>query len=213
VASANPVQDFTLRFRLGSIPVVIEPWFWAMALFTGANQRGPDVVLWVIVVFVSIMVHELGHAVFSRLFGASAWIRLYSFGGLTYPDRTLPRLRSIAMSLAGPFAGFALAGLVYAILWQFPWVFMQPKVHTLLSMFLWVNLSWGVMNLLPVPPLDGGHVLLDALGPKRKTMGHTIGMVVCALVVVYGLMKHELSIVGLFGMFGYSNYQILQSKR
>src|SRR5262245_47892464 len=99
-------QSLTLRFKLGPIPVVIEPWFWAMARMMGGGFRGPEILLWVLVVFVSILVHELGHALATRLFGGKAWIRLHSFGGLTYPDRKFSRWRQIAVLLAGPFAGF-----------------------------------------------------------------------------------------------------------
>ena len=39
------MEQFTLRFRLGSIPVVIEPWFWVMALVMGSNLHNPDILL------------------------------------------------------------------------------------------------------------------------------------------------------------------------
>ncbi len=200
-------NNLTLRFRLGRIPVVIEPWFWVMALVMGSNLRGPDILLWVGVVFVSILVHELGHAVASRAFGAKAWIRLHSFGGLTYPDRRLTRGQEVLMTLAGPFAGFALAGLVYLTQWQFPWVMLSPRGGLLLSLAFTVNLWWGLINLLPVPPLDGGHVALSLAGPRRERAVRIAAVAVSGLIVAWSLMQGSIYRALLFGMLGYQNLQ------
>jgi stage IV sporulation protein FB len=202
-------NNLTLRFRLGNIPVVIEPWFWVMALVMGSNLRGPDILLWVGVVFVSILVHELGHAVASRAFGARAWIRLHSFGGLTYPDRKLKRSHEILMTLAGPFAGFALAGLVYGALWQFPWLALSPKAGTLLSLAFSVNFWWGIINLLPVPPLDGGHVALALAGPRNERSVRIFATIVAGLIVAWSLSEGSIYRAVLFGMLGYQNLQLV----
>jgi len=110
MADERPRSPLALDFRLGPIPVRVEPSFWFVSLLFGLSG-GFDVsaLTWVAVVFVSILVHELGHALAALAQGASASIFLYSFGGLTVPAREKPlsRLGDIAMSLAGPFAGFA----------------------------------------------------------------------------------------------------------
>ena len=80
------------------------------ANLTRADLSGARLPLWLGILFVSILIHELGHALTARLFGARAWVQLYSFGGLAHPDRPLPKWRAIAMTLAGPFAGFAFGG-------------------------------------------------------------------------------------------------------
>ena len=95
-------RPFELAFSLGSIPVVIEPSFWIITLLFAA-QGGTDVVkiaLWTAIVFFSVLIHELGHALMAKAFGAGAAIRLYSFGGLTYPTSRLSRAGEIVMSLA-----------------------------------------------------------------------------------------------------------------
>lgn len=200
-------NNLTLRFRLGSIPVVIEPLFWLMAFIMGSNLRGPAIVLWVGVVFVSILVHELGHALASRAFGARAWIRLHSFGGLTYPDRKLKRSHEILMTLAGPFAGFALAGLIIGVSRQFPMILAAPNVALLLSLAVQVNVVWGLMNLLPVPPLDGGHVALALGGPRHERNVRIVAVVVCAALVAWAISDQSLYRVVLFGSLGYENFK------
>ncbi|MBI5544732.1 MAG: M50 family metallopeptidase, partial [Deltaproteobacteria bacterium] len=93
-----------IRFRLGPIPVAIEPGFWLMSLAFGLSARlgFEAILLWVGVVLVSVLVHELGHALVALVFGVRSHISLHTFGGLTFPARRMSRPREIAMSLAGP---------------------------------------------------------------------------------------------------------------
>src|SRR5206468_2192327 len=73
-------------------------------------------------------------------------------------------------SLAGPFAGFALYGLVLAFIHLAPRSVLRslpPLAATAIDDLEWVNLYWGMVNLIPVLPFDGGHVLEEALGPTR----------------------------------------------
>lgn len=203
------MENLTLRFRLGRIPIEVEPLFWLMAFVMGSNLRGPAIVLWVLVVFVSIIVHELGHALASMAFGARAKIKLHSMGGLTFPDRKLTRSQEIIMTLAGPFAGFALAAVAYAIVWQFPTVLLTPNAGLLLSFLVSVNFWWGVMNLLPVPPLDGGHVALALGGPRRHHAVRVVAVAVAGLVVVWSVMDGAMYRAVLFGLLGYQNLQMM----
>jgi Zn-dependent protease len=117
--------------------------------------------LWVAVTFVSILVHELGHALAFRRYGAAPYIVLYSLGGLAISLTAEPRWRQrIAISLAGPFAGFILAGLLYGSNLLNPWIGPDtPRPLSQVFEWLWfVNFWWGLMNLLPVWPLDGGNI-------------------------------------------------------
>ena len=109
-----PPTQADLHFRVFGIPVRVHPLFWIVTLFLGlAAARRPircETLIWVAVVFVSILVHELGHALMQRYFGGHPWITLYGFGGLASCndcDRS-PRSQ-ILISLAGPVAGFLLA--------------------------------------------------------------------------------------------------------
>ena len=203
------MENLTLRFRLGRIPIEVEPLFWLMAFVMGSNLRGPAIVLWVLVVVVSIMVHELGHALATIAFGARAKIKLHSMGGLTYPDRQLTRSQEVLMTLAGPFAGFALAAIAYAIPMQFPAVMASPNGALLLSLLVTVNFWWGIINLLPVPPLDGGHVALALGGPRRHHAVRVLAVIVAGLVVAWSVMDGSIYRAVLFGLLGYQNLQMM----
>ena len=104
-----------LHFSLLNIPVRVHPMFWLMGLILGSGgSRGlQPVVLWVVAVFVSVLVHEMGHALVIRALGVQPWITLYGMGGLTSHQggRFRPQTQ-ILVSLAGPAAGFLLAAIV-----------------------------------------------------------------------------------------------------
>lgn len=200
-----------LRFRLGGIPVRVEPWFWLTGLVLGGSLTGARLPLWLLVMFVSILVHELGHALAARAFGARAHIRLYAFGGLTYPDRRLPRWRNVAMTLAGPFAGFARAALTFGLIPFLP--ADLPMLHWVAQQSLAINIGWGVMNLLPVPPLDGGHVALGVLGPRRVHIGHGLGIATAVLVALAALRFNQVYLALRFGFLAFQNVQTLRALR
>jgi membrane-associated protease RseP (regulator of RpoE activity) len=164
----SPPAKGELRFNLLGFPVRVQPFFWLTAVFLGASAGGPaHIGAWVAVVFVSVLVHELGHAMAARLFGSPARIMLYGLGGLTVHRPMSSQWRSIAVSIAGPFAGFALAAVTFGVAVILP---ASPGiVETLFQFLLFVNVGWGVVNLLPVLPLDGGHVARSAFRSRRRT--------------------------------------------
>jgi Zn-dependent protease len=157
-----------LRFRLFRFPVTITPWFWLITLLFGDvifRVYGVAVFLiWVGCVTVSILVHELGHAFAYRAFGSQSSIQLNGFGGLAFGHPPSSPWKRMAISLAGPFIQFALAGVVIASQLAFRWA-TDDNVYTakLFDFLLWVNIVWAAINLLPILPLDGGNVCREAL--------------------------------------------------
>ena len=109
ILNEPPRSQYDLNFSLLGIPVRVHPLFWLVAVLLGirGNEDPVPILIWVGVVFVSILVHELGHALTARWYGWEPWITLHSFGGLasyrpTFHDPT----SRIVITLAGPGAGF-----------------------------------------------------------------------------------------------------------
>ena len=155
----------TLSFRLGKIPVRVLPSFFLMTVFFGMSDTNLGVLAgWVAVVFASVLVHELGHAAVGLSFGLAPRIDLHGMGGTTSwsTPGELTAVRRIAISLAGPGAGFCVAALVrYGI---GPGAFPDtPAWNSIYESLLFVNFGWGVLNLLPMLPLDGGNVMTQVL--------------------------------------------------
>ncbi|HEY3395821.1 MAG TPA: site-2 protease family protein [Lacipirellulaceae bacterium] len=239
-----PPTQADLHFRLFGFPVRVHPFFWLVTLVLGLGGDVADPIntlIWVAVVFTSILVHELGHAFLQRYYGGEPRITLYSFGGLASCDDCdrSPRAQ-ILISLAGPLAGFLLAGLVIAVLAitgqlrgfefsLFPVVWEpfdlgyydingkdSPR-DTLILYLLLVNILWGVLNLLPIYPLDGGRIarelftLNNARSGIIQSLQLSIGVAI--LVAIYALVNRNLYTCILFGLLAYGDYQALQSYR
>ena len=125
--------------------------------------------IWVVVVLVGILAHELGHAFAGRRLGLEPWIQLMAFGGMTgwMRPRPLTSGQRILISAAGPAVGISIGGAV--LIASFAGVFAgaSPAVMRVLDFVLWVNLGWGVLNLLPILPLDG-EVTAVAFSPDAR---------------------------------------------
>ena len=156
--------ELDLRFQLFGIPVRVHPLFWLMAAyFTWIPGRLDLVFIGMFCVFVSITVHELGHAVMFRRFGHRGEIVLYMLGGFATGGR-LSTWRNIVVSAAGPVAGFLLAAMVWGIVHAFrkyshATLVEHDALAFALSTLLLINIWWGILNLLPCIPLDGGHIM------------------------------------------------------
>ena len=211
-----------LRFRLFDVPCEITPFFWIGSAILGSNvAQGRNGMLllavWVLCVLVSIVAHELGHALAARQFGAQPRIALYQFGGLTsYVGGLLSRGQSILVSLAGPAAGFTAYLVVrtarYLLVDSGHDDLLYAPTQTALvlsnavAFLLWINGFWTLFNLLPIQPLDGGQVLREALGPRGLTASRMIGavcaVVCCGLAALYGMYFAAFFL----GYMAYSNF-------
>ncbi|MBI4703699.1 MAG: site-2 protease family protein [Deltaproteobacteria bacterium] len=208
-----------LGFRLFGVPVVIQPGFWLMACALGIDYlmdpRLPKTafVIWLGVVLVSIIVHELGHALAIMRHRISPSITLHALGGLTswHGGGALGRADRIVVSAAGPAAGFLLAALVYAVAALAPRELPQ-LVQFALHELVWVNVVWGIFNLIPVLPFDGGHILEHALGPARARTAALVSLVSGAAIALFFLLALR-SLWGtiIVGLGALQSYQRLQT--
>ncbi len=117
--------------------------------------------LWIPVVFVSVLIHELAHAgmIAALGFGASQII-LGGMGGVTINQRRAKPWQDFLISIAGPGSSFVLMFLCLAA--QTTQVAQTDNfLRALLPLLVWANWAWGWFNLIPVPPLDGGHATRD----------------------------------------------------
>ena len=188
-----------LNFTLFRIPVSVHWMFWALAAFLGDALRAQSaqdwhrVILFMVAVFISILIHELGHALAGIRFGASTpSIQLHGLGGLaSFRQDQLNRRQRILMTLAGPGASslLAIAFLVIDIaLYQSrpPASYPQTLVNFFVDVMVTINVFWTIINLFPVLPLDGGQVLRETLGPDQIRLTCTISLM--TLIFLAGLL-------------------------
>lgn len=185
---------YDINFDFLGFPCRVHPAFFVLPILFGAGLGGPEmnagvgILLMAVVFFVSILVHELGHALAFRKYGIPSRVVLYWMGGLAIPDnggwggrgKSLTPEQQIVVSGAGPAAGFLvalLATLAFVALGstvELGWMGPIPRpvftldpssilatnepLRILLLMFVIVNIFLNLLNLLPVFPLDGGQI-------------------------------------------------------
>jgi stage IV sporulation protein FB len=188
-------SQFELNWTMLGIPIRVHPFFWMMSAMMGWSTLRFGVeflILWIACVFVSILVHEMGHVLMGRLFGSEGHIVLYSFGGLAVGSSALRHhWQRIAVYVAGPAAGFALFGIVWAVRQSIDPQQASPLMRAGIRYLIWINVFWGIMNLLPIWPLDGGQIsrdLLDWISPGRGVrVALGISFIVAALLALNAL--------------------------
>jgi stage IV sporulation protein FB len=197
-----PRTQFDLNFQVFGFPVRVHPFFWligALLGYSSLRDAGPiGMITWLLAMFVSILIHELGHALMIRRFHRDAYIVLYAMGGLAiegrpqaqygspwsldsysggYQPRQRMPLEQILISAAGPGIQLALAALVIAAVYASGGrVFLSDglinfNLFVLVQYLLYINIFWALMNLLPVLPLDGGQIALQILMQQDPWQG------------------------------------------
>lgn len=208
-----------IRFSLFGIPIQIQPWFWlSLAILGGATGAdSPDgllrICLFILAGFISILIHELGHALTARAFGSYSEITLEAFGGYaTYQGARLSRPQSFAVTAAGPGVQIVLGLAFFALLKARPE--LSGHGYFFMSMVVWVSFAWAILNLLPVLPLDGGRMLETILGPSRirVTLWVTIIVGTLAGIAVFYFTRSFLFPIFL-GMFVWQASQALKETR
>ncbi len=227
--------QYDLRFSILGIPVRVHPMFWLIGLLLGsATPELSLVVIWVGCLFVSILVHELGHALAARSYGWPPDIVLHGFGGFARysPGHGYTRRRAIWIAVAGPLAGFGLYAVVQcAHLWllaglaeEQPWAVNLLKSNTgagilfAIRQLKYINLFWGLVNLMPVFPLDGGRICFELCNGRGSYSGqaraYQIGIMAAGLMALYFANLRMILAALMFGSLAYQNYQFYtQAKR
>jgi stage IV sporulation protein FB len=217
--------EYDLRFRCFGFPVRVSPWFWLTSAIViwNVSERLDHKLVGVLAVFISILIHELGHAFAIRHYGGRSEIVLQFFGGYATCNVNPSRMGNIIIAAAGPAAGFLLWGVLRLLVRQFPLQIATSHdyVLTLLDVLLWANWSWRLLNLIPVWPLDGGRIAHLVIGRFRAfdswELALKLSIAVCAGMVAWcafefaqhGDGDHFLMIM--FAILGFQNFQTLQA--
>ena len=198
--------------------------FWVFSAVLGANAaHGPNALLllavWVACVFVSIVVHEMGHALTARSYGASPTVRLYAMGGLTSPGQAFTRGQNFLVVLGGPAAGLTLYLVVRAVIYfcatSLPAAddFLAGDTPASIAVahalrdLSFINLTWTLFNLLPILPLDGGLLMRTVLGFGRTALAVGISVVCAIACAVWAYLTGWTYGAFFFGFLAFQNFQ------
>lgn len=185
------------RFSIRRIPFRVNIWFLFTLLLISIVRLQPlfkDPILAlgtffgiIVAVILTVVVHELGHCWAYRRYGQEPTVLLWGFGGLTFGQARLPPRQHIAVELSGLV-------LPMVLLWAPTWILWSTvlgQVDTTSSLVIvglnfvndlkWVALIWTIVNMLPMIPLDAGHiceaVLELAYGEPRTQTARIVSVV------------------------------------
>ena len=184
-----------------------------VATFYNPNQGMKYALLWAPVLFISVLFHELAHAGAIALFGyGGSQIVLGGMGGVTLSQRRGKAWHDMVISLAGPLASFALMWLTAAFTVRFPQVLRDPMLEAFLPLLVVANEWWGIFNLIPTSPLDGGHVVRHffRIFTRERTafvISVWVGIVAGVAVALYGLRLRSFFLPFLMAWYVFMNYQ------
>jgi Zn-dependent protease/predicted transcriptional regulator len=235
-AQRTPPETAGWSVRVGSllgIPIRIHFTFLLLLLWFGTVSSGQGDgflggVVFILLLFGCVVLHELGHAVMARRFGVETReIVLYPIGGVARLDRIPPGKAELLIALAGPAVNAVLAALLFG------WLLLRqvrapgspmelltdaPVVWQLLT----ANLTLFFFNLIPAFPMDGGRVLRATLslflGEDRATgiaatVGQGMAILFAALALFPPPVKPMLLLIAIFVFLGAGQEAAFQRHR
>ena len=185
-----------LKFPLLGIPVSVHVTFLFVALLGATAYSGFDIATWTAAAFASILLHEMGHALTARGFGATGvGVTLYGLGGVTsYSAGTkMTNGRSFLISAAGSATGIIAGGALLLMARSGTFDGASHEVAVFIDSFIFTALVWGILNWVPIVPLDGGHMVQSVASAISEEKGPLISQVITwvtvAIVVPFALMN------------------------
>ena len=224
---ANPGQkeakpqgsDTVGRLKIFGIPVRLHFTFLLLLVFLifigfSGSQSGPAAAVYVLALFVSVFLHEVGHALVARIYGLRTLeIVMYPIGGVSRLERSPGARQEPLIALAGPLVNLVIAVVLLATQHDFlPLETLRiPTDANLIERIAVGNLLLAVFNLLPAYPMDGGRVLRALIALRKSEdeatrMAAGAGRLLAAAMGLFGLLSANflLVFVALFVYLGAS---------
>jgi Zn-dependent protease/CBS domain-containing protein len=219
------IRDMRWSFkvaRIGGIEVRIHVTFLLLlavfASFYGAQGGASGtvkIVIFFVLVFLCVLLHELGHAFAAKAYGIrTVDITLLPIGGVARMERMPEKpTQELVVAIAGPLVNVVIAAALLFVLavtgnLDFSEV-LDPTRFNALWALLYTNVMMVVFNLIPAFPLDGGRVLRALLATKlsyeRATqIAATVGQALALLMGIWAFSKGppSLALIAIFIYMG-----------
>ena len=177
----------TWTLAVGYFPQTLPGLSWASAWLSGLAAA--------LLLFVSVLLHELSHAFVARAHGLSvSGITLHVFGGVSQLEEEPASARAeFLIAGAGPLSSFAIAGMLWGI--GASGGVRTGVASAILEYLIFINTAIGVFNLVPGFPLDGGRLLRAALWKWKGSLrpatliASRVGGAVAIILMMWGVMQ------------------------
>ncbi len=185
-------------FNVGSvaqIPIRIHASFFILLIWLVFGSESPSPIaetFFVLIIFMCVLLHELGHALVAKGFGVQTRdIALYPFGGVAAIVQQPGPRAELAIALAGPAVNVAIALCLYPFITLPDLSRQEPLQISLLTRIFLSNVALVAFNMLPALPMDGGRVLraaLALLGAEHATaIAARVSQALCLLLAIVAM--------------------------
>jgi len=207
--------------RVFGVPVRLHFTFILLLVFlvfvgVGEKQSGASTAIYILALFASVLLHELGHALVARRYGIrTIEIVMYPIGGISRPERPPKPSEELWIGLAGPAVNLLIAvALVGWVAARQGFVALEqlaePTDANLAERIAFGNLALCLFNLLPAYPMDGGRILRSVLAlagrpvEEATRIASGAGQTLAILLGMAGLLwgNYMLVFVALFVYLG-----------
>lgn len=212
--------------KLFGFPLFVDPSavvVLALILFMGGWGNLAASGVFVLAIAVSVVIHELGHAVVIKLMGWDAEIVIHGFGGVTLSQSKPTPWQQVVISVAGPIMNGVQMAVAFVVL-----VYLGRHLHLavgggatslpilFLDQFFMVNLILGIFNILPIYPLDGGQAfqsIVQVVRPEKAVrITAYVGLVLSVLVCAYGAAQRWWFLLFIAVFLLAQNWQMLRGQ-
>jgi len=189
-------------------------WVLLTSLLAGKGLIGSFTsVVFILVMFGCVVLHELGHALAARMYGIPTRdITLLPIGGVARLER-MPRKPSqeLVVALAGPAVNVVISGVLFLLLAPVSSMSSLASLPlqsgSFLQQLMFVNIALVAFNMLPAFPMDGGRVLRALLATvmdyvKATRVAAAVGQVCAAGFGLLGFYNPMLLLIAAFIFFG-----------
>jgi Zn-dependent protease len=150
--------------------------------------------------FLSIVIHELSHAMVAKLRGLPVRsITLFALGGVAQIEKEAADAKTeFWMGIIGPITSFVIGVVCLVITVALGWTPPEFPQRPLPAMFMWlgyINIGLAIFNMIPGFPLDGGRVLRGIIwwitgnAKRATTIAARVGQVIAFAMIIYGIMQ------------------------
>jgi Zn-dependent protease/CBS domain-containing protein len=174
----NKIAGTAATFHLFGIPIRLHFTFLILLAFIlvvglSGDQSAAVNMVYILALFISVLIHELGHVAVSRRYGIKTKeIVMYPIGGVSRMERDPKPSEELWIALVGPVVNLAIAGMLFAYLYSSGQVvgietLAKASDANLIERIALGNLILGGFNLIPAFPMDGGRILRAFLARFR----------------------------------------------
>ena len=204
-------QGSVWSLRLLGVPIRLHFTFVLLLVFLiviglGGNQSMAYYAAYLIALFASVLLHELGHAWVGSRYGIRTLeVVMFPIGGVSRMDRAPNPREELWIALAGPLVNLVLAGALFALLYYRHAIvgmrdLLQPTDTNLIERIAFGNLILALFNFIPAFPMDGGRVLRSVLArfkPENEAtrIAAWAGRMLAISMGLYGLLATHFLLV------------------